>query len=283
MARPLRIEFEGALYHVTARGDRGEPIFQDDTDRQALLRIVAQALERFDAAAFAYCLMGNHYHLVVQTRGANLSRLMRHVNGVYTQYFNRRHDQTGHLFQGRFKAVLVDEEAYFLAVCRYVERNPVRAGLVAHAQDWAWSSYRAHTGLAAGPAWLDSAEVHRRMAPRAPRRDGAMRYAEFVSGGRDASLWSEALVGQIYLGSEAFAERMRHRSAAPASVEVPRAQRCMAGGQTLDSYLAGDRDEGIWRAYRDGGFTQTSIAAATGLSASRVSRLISHFEAKGKT
>jgi REP element-mobilizing transposase RayT len=139
MSRPLRVEFPGALYHVTARGDRREPIFEDDEDRRALLEVLSRALERFDASYLAYCLMSNHYHFVLETHRANLSRLMRHVNGVYTQRCNRRHQRVGHLFQGRFKAILVDRDAYLLEVCRYVDLNPVRARLVKRAEDWAWS------------------------------------------------------------------------------------------------------------------------------------------------
>ena len=135
MSRPLRIEFPGAIYHVTSRGDRREPIFDDDQDREAFLDVVGTALERFDACALAYCLMGNHYHLVLHTRSANLSRLMRQINGVYTQTYNRRHRKVGHLFQGRFKAILVDENAYLLEVCRYVDLNPVRARMVPHPAD----------------------------------------------------------------------------------------------------------------------------------------------------
>ena len=119
--------------------------------------------------------MGNHYHVVVQTHRPNLSRLMRHVNGVYTQTYNRRHGVVGHLFQGCFKAILVEEESYFLEVCRYVDLNPVRPGMVKRPQDWAWSSYRARTGRGEAPAWLDSGARHRRLAPRAPRRATALR------------------------------------------------------------------------------------------------------------
>ena len=146
MSRPLRLEFKGALYHVTSRGDRREPIVGDDIDRQAWLAVLERGLERFEASAFAYCLMGNHYHVVLQTHRPNLSRLMRHVNGVYTQTYNRRHGVVGHLFQGRFKAILVEEESYFLEVCRYVDLNPVRAGMVKRPQDWAWSSYESRKG-----------------------------------------------------------------------------------------------------------------------------------------
>ena len=115
MSRPLRIEFPGAVYHVTSRGDRREPIYRDDNDRLAQLDVIAHAMDRFDAQLLAHCLMGNHYHLVPHTRQANLSRLMRHVNGVYTQAFNRRHGLVGHLLQGRFKSILVDRDAYLLA------------------------------------------------------------------------------------------------------------------------------------------------------------------------
>ena len=111
MSRPLRLEFPGAVYHVTSRGDRREPIYRGDEDRRLQLWVLAQAMERFDAQVLAYCQMGNHYHLVLHTRQANLSRLMRHLNGVYTQRFNQRHGMVGHLFQGRFKAILVDRHA----------------------------------------------------------------------------------------------------------------------------------------------------------------------------
>ena len=138
MARPLRVEFPGAVYHVTARGNRHEGIFVDDEDRQALLKVVAQALSRFDAEALAYCLMANHYHFVLHTRQGNLSLLVRHINGVYPQTYNRRHQKVGHLLQGRFKAILVDRDAYLLDVCRYVDLNPVRALLVPKPEAWAW-------------------------------------------------------------------------------------------------------------------------------------------------
>ena len=283
MSRPLRLEFEGALYHVTSRGDRREPIFEDDADRSTWLEVFAQGLERFDATAFAYCLMGNHYHFVVQTHQPNLSRLMRQTNGVYTQYYNRRHAKVGHLFQGRFKAVIVDEEAYFLEVCRYVDLNPVRARMVKRPQDWPWSSYGAHTGRVTAPAWLDSQALHRRLAPRAPRRDGPDGYARFVAQGRGVKLWDEALSGQIFLGGEAFMKRMQARIEVAPDREIPRAQRRPAARALEYYFKTADRDVAITRAYLEGGHTQTAIARATGLSVSRISRLIAKQEAKGKT
>ena len=189
MARPLRIEFPGAIYHVTSRGDRREAIFDDDTDREALLQVLDRTLTRFDGCVFAYCLMDNHYHLVLHTRRANLSRIMRDVNGIYTQAYNHRHGTVGHLFQGRFKAILVDRDAYLLEVCRYVELNPVRAAMVGDPGGWPWSSYRALTGAAAVPPWLDAAAVHgsllgHEVTTAAERRRARRRYTAFVAEGQ---------------------------------------------------------------------------------------------------
>src|SRR5574337_356048 len=160
MARPLRIEFPGALYHVTARGNARQDIFLDDEDRRRFLGVLTHVVSRFHLRMHAYCLMDNHFHLVVETPKGNLSNAMRQLNGVYTQAFNRRYGQVGHVLQGRFKAILVDRDSYLLEVCRYVELNPVRAGLIEQVEAWAWSSYAAHVGLAAAPPWLDTSALH---------------------------------------------------------------------------------------------------------------------------
>jgi len=300
MARPLRIEFPGATYHVTARGDRRESIFVDDADRASLLDVLAQGLERFDAVALVYCLMGNHYHFVLQTRQANLSRLMRHVNGVYTQRFNRRHDKVGHLFQGRFKAILVDSDAYLLTLCRYVELNPVRAGWVDAPMAWAWSSCRAHVGVAPAPAWLDTRGLYGQLLGRdcQTARDAAraaQRYATLVGSEPELQLWPGALQQQIYLGDEAFVSRMQALASpqAAAATDVPRIQRRPpGGGRGVDGSQANQqswptepqaRSMALWRAYREDGVTMTALAAQCGLSISRVSRLIAAERAKGKT
>ena len=290
MARPLRIEFPGAVYHVTARGDRREPIFVDDQDRQALLDIVGQALGRFDAEMLAYCLMGNHYHFVLHTRQANLSLLMRQINGVYTQAFNRRHDKVGHLFQGRFKAILVDRDAYLLEVCRYVELNPVAARIVKKPQGWPWSSYRAHVGEQTAPDWLDTDGLQGHVLGRpvrtaTDRLRGARRYAELVASSAKTPLWENALRQQIYLGDEAFVERMQalaepQNSADP---DIPKVQRSKA--RSLDQWLSSctTREEALYRAHTESALSMSAIARQLGLSVSRVSRLIAQEEqAKGK-
>lgn len=287
MSRPLRIEFPGALYHVTSRGDRREPIFVDDADRRALLEVVAQAMQRFDAEVLAYCLMGNHYHFVLHTHQANLSLLMRQTNGVYTQAFNRRHAKVGHLFQGRFKAVLVDRDAYLLAACRYVELNPVRAGTVSTPDAWPWSSYLAHVGQAEAPAWLDTAGLHGHLLGHAPRdaadtQAAAGRYADWVQTGREVRLWEGGLRQQIYLGDEAFVVRMQAlagEGGQTTSAEVPRTQRrrpLMLGPVGAQGE---PREQALLRAHVERGITMTALARELGLSVSRVSRLIARAEA----
>jgi REP element-mobilizing transposase RayT len=285
MSRPLRIQFEGALYHVTSRGDRREPIFVDDEDRHELLGLIALVCLRFDWACIAYCLMGNHYHLLIETRSANLSRGMRHLNGVYTQRFNRRHERVGHVFQGRFAAVLVSEESHLLATARYVVLNPVRAGLVRSAALWPWSSYAATCQGAGASPWLDTRRV---LSALSPRLSDAMRmYREFVDQGCDAgSLW-DGLRGQIFLGSPDFAERLRHETPATARVdrEIPRDQR-LPPGQALppDPGSRTQRDQAIAAAFATGRYTQKQLGEHFGLHYSQVSRIVARAaQAKHKT
>ena len=141
MARPLRIEFAGAIHHVTSRGNGQQTIFHNHGDRRAWLNIFDDVCKRFDWTVHAFCQMGNHFHLMIETRGANLANGMRQLNGRYTQCFNRRHESVGHLFQGRYHAVLVQRQTYLLELMRYVVLNPVRARMVATPGGWPWSSY----------------------------------------------------------------------------------------------------------------------------------------------
>ncbi|MFL6698845.1 MAG: transposase [Vitreoscilla sp.] len=213
MPRPPRLEYANALYHVTSRGARRSAIFQDDNDRATLLAILALALRDCDAQAFAYCLMGNHYHFVLQTRRANLSALMHRVNSAYSLRHNRRHALPGPLFEGRFKALHVDRDVYLLEVCRYVDLNPVRAGLVDSPAQWAWSSYRAHVGSTPSPSWLASRELLGVLTGQVAE-DGAQtaasrrNYAEWVEAGREVRLWQQSLRQDRFLGDRAFVERV---------------------------------------------------------------------------
>ena len=147
MARPLRIQYDGAIYHVTSRGNAQKPIFKDQEDRLQFLTVLQQINNRFNWFCHAYCLMNNHYHLLIETPDGNLSSGMRQLNGVYTQRFNRKHSRVGHIFQGRFKAILVQKESYLLELCRYVVLNPVRARTVDDPKNWKWSSYAGTGGI----------------------------------------------------------------------------------------------------------------------------------------
>ena len=298
MVRPLRIEYPGAVYHVTSRGDRREPIAKDDIDRLAFLSIVGQAFERFDAHAWAYCLMGNHYHLVLRTRQANLSRLMRHINGVYTQTFNRRHQLSGHLFQGRFKAILVDSDSYLLEVSRYVDLNPVRANMVKRPDAYPWSSYRSLAGLAATPDWLDSQSVYDQIAPGKLAPIAATKYAEFVSQGRGIELWDLHLKQQIYLGNDDFIGRMqKHAGLEPQSpneksspqkphqaniskihLSAPALSSDIKRFASLKYSSKKERNQNVANAFYQGGHTQTAIALAFEISSSTVSRVVKGYE-----
>jgi putative transposase len=154
MARPLRIEYSDAFYHITSRGNERKDIFKTRKDREQFLSYLESAAERYNAVIHAYCLMGNHYHLLLQTPLGNLSRIMRHINGAYTTYYNVKKQRIGHLLQGRYKALLVDMDAYAQELSRYIHLNPVRAGIVKRPEEYLWSSYRHYINMDSDPKWL---------------------------------------------------------------------------------------------------------------------------------
>ena len=154
MARPLRIEFPGAYYHITSRGNEKKEVFRSRKDRERFLFYVESAAERYGAVIHTYCLMTNHYHLLMETPRGNLSAIMQYVNGAYTTYFNIKRKRSGHLFQGRFKSIVVDADEYAMGLSRYIHLNPVRAGIVEKPENHEWSSYRAYIGHSAAPSWL---------------------------------------------------------------------------------------------------------------------------------
>ena len=273
MARPLRIEFAGALYHVTSRGDRREAIFEDDEDRDRFLGVLAEVVERCNWVCHAYCLMSDHYHLVVETVEGNLSQGMRHLNGVYTQASNRRHGRSGHLFQGRFKGILVDRDAYLLELIRYVVLNPVRAGMVAAPEQWPWSSHRAMIGEAPPPSWLAVDGLLSQFAPS--REEARRRYRSFVHEGVGETIW-QGLRQQIYLGDEAFVTRMqRNAQIAGDTLSVPRAQRRPPAPPLAQiARDCGERNAAIVAAYATGAYTYRDIAEHFGVHLATVGRLV---------
>jgi REP element-mobilizing transposase RayT len=293
MARPLRIEFAGALYHVTSRGNERRPIFRSDRDRRMFLTLLEQAARRFRWSITAYILMTNHFHLVIQTPDPNLSRGMQWLNGTYAAWFNHRHQRTGHLFQGRFRAFLVEKEAYFAELLRYVVLNPVRAKMVERPEDYRWSSYRATAGLEAAPAWLDVASALDWLTVDPAAAKTA--YREFVMeklGGEDR-LWDK-VTHAMYLGSEQWTKRMRELvESRPRSTDHPKPQRAVGRpdlrtivetvaviGSTSQEAVRSVRGGPLrrliaWIGWHEGLITLRSIAAALRLrSEGYVSNLI---------
>jgi putative transposase len=154
MGRPLRIEYHDAFYHITARGNDRQNVFRTNKDRERFLEYLESAYERYKAVFHAYCLMDNHYHILLKTPEGNLSQIMHHINGAYTNYFNTKRKRAGHLFQGRYKAFLVNIDEYAQELSRYIHLNPVRAGIVERPEDYRWSSYKDYIGLNKPPDWL---------------------------------------------------------------------------------------------------------------------------------
>jgi putative transposase len=154
MARPLRITYPGAFYHITSRGNEQKSVFISKRDREKLLEYLESASERYNAIIHVYCLMDNHYHLLLETPSGNLPQIMRHINGAYTTYFNVKHDRAGHLFQGRYKAILVEKDEYAKELSRYIHLNPVRAGIVELPEEYEWSSYLSYIGKNKKLKWL---------------------------------------------------------------------------------------------------------------------------------
>jgi putative transposase len=227
MARPLRIEFAGALYHVTSRGNERRPIFRSNRDRRTFLTLLGEAVRRFGWSVTAYVLMTNHFHLVVQTPEPNLSRGMQWLNGTYAGWFNDRHHRAGHLFQGRFHAVLVEKEAYFAELLRYVVLNPVRAKMIGRPEEYAWSSYRATAGLEAAPEWLDVAAAVAGLGDGPEAAQMAYRRYVLEAIGCEDRLWDK-VTNAIYLGSEDWTKQMRKVvESRPRSTDHPRTQRAV--------------------------------------------------------
>ncbi len=178
MSRPLRIQYPGAWYHVMNRGQRGESIFKDKDDYFSFIDLLKDVVDVWNANIAAYCLMSNHYHLLIQTPDANLSRCMRHINGVYTQYFNRTHSIDGHLFRGRYKSILVESDSYLLELLRYIHRNPLEAGLVDRLDSYNWSSHKGYLSFANKWDWLHKNYVLNIFSGN--KTESRKRYKEFV-------------------------------------------------------------------------------------------------------
>jgi REP element-mobilizing transposase RayT len=275
----MRVEYPGALYHVTSRGNERKAIFRDEEDRRTFLEILTSINQRYHWLCHAYCLMDNHYHLVVETPDGNLSKGMRQLNGVYTQTFNKKYRRVGHLFQGRYKAILVEKESYFLEVCRYVVLNPLRVKGAKRLERWAWSSYPGTAGLKNPHACLTTEGILGQMS--GGRGDAEKKYRLFIKEGIGKEPLWESLRGQSLLGGESFVQGLvRHVRKHQAVKEIPRSQRFVSR-PALDRFLKKERVADkktrkgkIVQAVMTHGYSQKEVADHLGMHYSSISRLI---------
>ena len=301
MARAWRIEYEGAYYHVLSRGNDGREIFCGDEDKSLFLKTVGEMSDRFDLDVFSFVLMSNHYHLLLRTNLANLSRAMQWLGLTYTRRFHNRHRRSGHLFQGRFKSILVENEAYAVELSCYIHRNPLRAGIVDRLMDYKWSSYPAYAYGRRVPEWLNTDMILSVFYGPDPRKA----YREKVQGyaGEEKDLWEDFRNG-IILGTREFVETIKSRyvSEKPHR-EVPQ-QKGMVGMMDAEGYLIQastllgrdlkrfremgrlygeereDRDLLMYLIWEKRTFTNVEIGALFGVSYSAVSHIVRR--AKGR-
>lgn len=278
MARPLRLEYAGAVYHVTSRGNARLPIFEDDQDRELFLDTLAEVVRRWNWLCHAYCLMDNHYHLLLETPDGNLSRGMRHLNGVYTQSFNRRYHRAGHIFQGRYKSVVVDRDSYLLELCRYVVLNPVRAGMVSDPGEYRWSSFRSTAGLDQRPNFLTVDWLLGQFGE--VRKDAQESFVQFIRSRMEGSSPWQGVKSQCILGSEEFMNRIEPALRGKALIEeIPRNDR-LAFRPSLAVILGArhrdrtERNKAILMAHLEYGYTLAEIAGGLGLHYTTVSKVV---------
>jgi putative transposase len=279
MTRPLRIEYAGAVYHITSRGNEKKAVFRDDQDRINLLNVLHHVNKRYHWICHAYCLMDNHYHLLIETADGNLSLGMRQLNGVYTQLFNKRHQRTGHLFQGRYKSILIQKDSHLLEVCRYVVLNPVRARMVERPESWKWSSYGATAGRETPAPCLTVDWVLGQLSRK--RTKAEHEYRQFVAWGiGKETIWKE-VKGQSVLGEDDFVKGLLpHIKKHQDIPEIPKSHRYV-DRPDLETIFTEDvildkrrRNAEIIDAVHKYGYTQRQIAAHLKLHYSTISNLV---------
>jgi len=302
MSRAWRIEYEGAYYHLLSRGNEGREIFLDDRDRIIFLDTVGEMCERFEMDVHAYVLMDNHYHLLVCTRQANLKKAMHWFGTTYTQRYNRQHSRSGHLFQGRYKSIIIQNDAYLLQLSYYIHRNPLRAAMVKRLADYPWSSYRFYGYGKKAPDWLSTELI---LSYFKSAQDQHKSYREKVQQyAREEKHFSEDLRHGLIFGSRQFVEKLRKQYLPERpDVSVPQQAR-MARQLSPESFIAlaqkilkcdvrlfiqagrlygdqkEDRDLLVYLLWKSGRLTNAQIGQLLGLSYSAVSHAVRRLKQK---
>lgn len=278
MVRPLRIQFPGAVYHIMSRGNERGAIFLDEEDRALFLFVFKEVIKRYNWKCYSYCLMPNHYHLIIETRDGNLSIGMRQLNGKYTQSFNKKHKRVGHLFQGRYKGILIDKDSYLLELCRYIVLNPVRAGLVKYPWEWRWSSCAGIVGKDKLPSHIDSVFLLEQFSKN--HKQAMKAYCEFLIEGMGKIGEERNLnVGSI-IGSKEFIDSMKlYIDGKRNNKEISRKDRFIDRPKIID-YFKGinekaERNKCIYDVHIKYGYSLTEIGKSLGLHYSSISKIIS--------
>lgn len=276
MVRPLRLQFPGALYHITVRGNRRQDIFFDDLDRKHFLQVLSDTSSTRNVICYAYCLMDNHFHLEIQTPDGNLAAFMRDLNGIISQDHNKRHGTVGHLFQGRYHSYLIEKETYLMEIARYIVLNPVRASMVKKPEQWRWSSYQATLGTVKSPTFLAVDDLLQYFHHR--RFQAIKNYQEFVMAGIGKDSPFNEIEQGIILGSPQFIQEIWEHGADTDHIkELPRQDR-IVGRLTLQDLFERkmtkeERDYTIVIAHIRCGYFLSEIARHLGLSESYVGKL----------
>lgn len=276
MARPLRIEFPGAVYYISTSGNAGRNIFQDAKDGQMWLEVFESVCKRFSWICYSFCLMTDHYHLIIETPEPNLSKGMRQLNGVYTQNFNRRHNSAGHVFQGRFKSILVQKEKYLADLMKYVFFSPVRAGYSKYAHQFKWSNYKWFLKKDECPDWLSSKMLDNSV------KDELEQLIEEISENKGIeNNVLENVRKQIYLGDDEFISEIQKKIDREKKLsEIPKEQISNVHSINYFQNSSKSRDEAITKAYLVGNYTMKEIADYFSLHYSTVSRIIKENESE---
>ncbi|MFC2091480.1 transposase [Elusimicrobiota bacterium] len=277
MVRPLRIEYPGAVYHIISRGNAKNDIFLNDEDRNSFLNIFSEAIKKYNLICYAYCLMSNHYHLLIETPDGNLSISMRYLNGVYTQKFNRKNNKVGHVFQGRFKSILVDKESYLLELCRYIELNPVREQLISKPEDWQYSSYPSRIRVSDSQDLIENNFILEQFDKDLV--SSIELYKQFISDGinKKGIKFSKGIV----LGNDDFKNKIQSYIEKRAlSKEIIRNDRVFNRPKLASIFPDNDRkcirDKDFYDAHIEYGYTLAEIAKFTGFHYSTISKRLNN-------
>ncbi len=290
MARPLRIEYPGAFYHVTSRGNERKIVFQSNRDRERYLSYLESAHERYGAVIHVYCLMGNHYHLLLETPRGNLSKILQYINGAYTTYFNIKRSRSGHLFQGRYKGILVDKDEYCKELSRYIHLNAVRAGMVKAPLEYPWSSYRYFVGRDKKPNWLTTEFVLGDFGGEGRR--GFKRYREYVEKGASREIENplKKVIASTFLGGKEFIESIKLEYLAKKEIDrrdLPALKKILRGPtlETIEKAVIKAVGRGfplfkktcIYLSYQHSGLNLREIGEYFGMQRSAISQLSRRF------